>query len=98
VPGRRTWAPTSRQLASFADFAIGGRFTRADISCIVHIPFVPRLSCSVLGDDPLAAVPKFDSYMSRMASRSTVARIRTDEAESFPKFAEHLLWRYGVAE
>lgn len=87
-----------QQLASFADYAIGDRFTGADISCIVHIPLVRQLSRSVLGDDPLAAVPKLDSYMSRMASRSTVARIRADDAASFPKFAEHLRWRYGVAE
>lgn len=86
-----------QHLAGFDDYAIGDRFTGADISCVVHIPLVRRLSRSVLGNDPLAAVPKLDSYMSRMASRSTVARIRADEATSLPKFAEHLQLRYGVA-
>jgi glutathione S-transferase len=85
-----------QQLASFGDHAIGDRFTAADISCIMHLPLVRRLSRSVLGDDPLAAIPKLDSYMSRMGSRSTVARIRADEAANLPKFGEHLRWRYGA--
>jgi glutathione S-transferase len=85
-----------QQLASFGDYAIGNRFTAADISCIVHLPLVRRLSRSVLNVDPLATVPKLDSYVARMESRATVARIRADEAESLPRFGEHLRERYGI--
>ncbi len=86
------------RLARFDGYVLGDRFTAADVSCVVHLPTVRRVVHSVLKDDPLAAVPGLDAYLSRMEARGTVQKLRADQNANFPEFIAHIRKRFGAAD
>jgi len=86
------------RLARFDNYLLGDQFTAADVSCVVHLPTVRRVVHSVLKDDPLAAVPGLDAYLSRMEARGTVQKLRADQNANFPEFIAHIRKRFGAAD
>ncbi len=77
-------------LARFEERGHGDRFDAADVSCVVHLPAVRFMIRSALKEDPLGAVAGFDGYLHRMEGRSTVQRIRADQAANQPAFFAHI--------
>ena len=85
-----------RSLARFDEYALGDRFSAADVSCAMHLPMVRTVARSVLKEDPLDAIPGLDAYLSRMGERATVRRVRADREANLPEFLAHLSKRRGA--
>jgi glutathione S-transferase len=78
------------RLANFEQFALGDRFTAADIAAAMHFPVVRHIGNSVLQCDPLAEVPGLVAYLERLEQRPTLQRIRRDQAADRPLFFAHI--------
>jgi glutathione S-transferase len=79
------------RLASFEGYILGGdRLSVADIVATIHLPAVRGIAKTVLGEDPLAAVPGVSEYLARMGERSTVQRVQADRKADLPTFYTHL--------
>lgn len=78
------------QLARFEPFALGERFSAADIAAVMHLPLVRDIATKVLEIDPIAQVPGLAQYLQRMEQRPTVQQIRRDQKADMPAFFAHL--------
>lgn len=85
-----------QQLASFDGYLLGDRFSAADIAGVIHFPTVRRVLKQSLQRDPIGEVPGLMAYVKRMEQRPTVQRVRADQAESYPKFMQHLHDMFGI--
>ncbi len=80
-----------QRLAHFNGYILGGdRLTVADLAAIIHLPAVRGIAKSVLGEDPLAAVPGLSEYLARMGQRPAVQRVFADRKADMPGFYAHL--------
>lgn len=79
------------RLARFDGYVLGGeQFTAADIAATIHLPTIRNIAKTVLGEDPLEAVPGLTGYLKRMAERPTVARVNADRKADLPAFYAHI--------
>jgi glutathione S-transferase len=83
------------RLGRFDAFLLGARFTAADIAGAMHFPVVRLITQTVLGSDPLGAVPGLEAYLARLEDRPTIARVRADRDANFGEFVAHLQKRYS---
>ena len=65
------------QLARFAPFVAGDRFTLADCAAAVHLPLVGSATKIIYGRDYLADLPVRD-YLKRIAERPAVQQVNAD--------------------
>jgi glutathione S-transferase len=89
-------AETLRQVARLDAYLLGDRFTAADVSAAIHFPVVSAVALRVLDFDPLEEIPGAGDYLRRLEGRSTVQRVRKDQAEDFPHFVAHLQQLYSA--
>ena len=86
-----------RSLAAFDTFLLGEQFTAADIAGVVHFPVVRRITKAVFDRDPLADVPGLTEYLARLELRTTVQRVRADQAANYPEFVNHIQSHYAAS-
>ncbi len=81
------------QLAKFAPFVAGDRFSAADISAYTHLPLVRTVGKRIYGEELLG---DFDlkGYMALLNARPAFAKTAADAAANMPAFMAYVQANY----
>lgn len=79
------------RLSCFDGYVLGGdQLTVGGSGRDLRVPAVRGIAKSVLGADPVAALPGLGEYLARVGQRPTVRRVFADRKADMPAFHAHL--------